>query len=143
MRVVSNLLITLGGDSELITRSVITRDVTRVTVADSLRGGGRVGLGVTDCYLKNGQGHSLVWDASPGANDKISSNSSLTRTRTQNLRFEFPATFPGANFVPETGLVERGHSGTYVVALSQFLHHFYDFRGRLRWAKNSAPFGHL
>jgi hypothetical protein len=143
MRVVSNLLITLGGDSELITRSVITR----VTVADSLRGGGGggggVGLGVTDCYLKNGQGHSLVWDASPGANDKISSNSSLTRTRTQNLRFEFPATFPGANFVPETGLVERGHSGTYVVALSQFLHHFYDFRGRLRWAKNSAPFGHL
>jgi len=37
----------------------------------SLRRGGRVGLGVTDCYLKNGQGHSLVWDASPGANERL------------------------------------------------------------------------
>ena len=94
MRVVSNLLITLGGDSELITRSVITR----VTVADSLRGGGRVGLGVTDCYLKNGQGHSLVWDASPGANDKISSNSSLNKDADPKFKIRVPSHFSGGEF---------------------------------------------
>ena len=53
MRVVSNLLITLGGDSELITRSVITR----VTVADSLRGGGGGGGGGVRTW-----GHRLLFE---------------------------------------------------------------------------------
>ena len=111
MRVVSNLLITLGGDSVLITRSVITR----VTVADSLRGGGRVGLGVTDCYLKNGQGHSLVWDASPGANDKISSNSSLNKDTYKDadpkFKIRVPSHFSGGEFCSRDRAGGKGSLG--------------------------------
>ena len=110
MRVVSNLLITLGGDSELITRSVITR----VTVADSLRGGGGggVGLGVwTDCYLKNGQGHSLVWDASPGANDKISSNSSLNKDADPKFKIRVPSHFSGGEFCSRDRAGGKGSLG--------------------------------